>query len=202
MSDHSHAEHEHVKKQPSNPNYKVPLALPIIALLIIAGLWFYADRYDPGNPKNVVGSLYKALNAKQYDKVADSFSVMFLAEFAPEYMGKKPSELTAQRPEIVKKAAEMFGKILNEQPCNVTILAANVKTGSFAAVVPYYLEMGGQKQLNAALLVKENNQFKVLSISILSEQELQEFSEAKFKALEENIKIQFDKMESMNTPNH
>lgn len=195
MSDNGHAENAHAKKQPANPNYKIPLALPVIALLVIVGMWFYADRYDPESPKNVVANLYKALNAKQYDKVADSFNVTFLAEFMPDYLDKKPSELLAVRSELVKKGSELFAKQQTEGTFTVTVLAANTKTGDYAAVVPYYLEMDGQKQLLAAILVKENGSFKILSISSFSEAIMQEFSDAKFKVLEENIKAEFAQAE-------
>lgn len=195
MSDNGHAENAHAKKQPANPSYKIPLALPIIALLVIAGMWFYSDRYDPGNPKNVVTNLYKALNAKQYDRVADSFNVTFLAEFMPEYLDKKPSELQAGRAELVAKGSELFAKQQTEGTFMVTVLTANTKVGDFAAVVPYYLEMDGQKQLLAAILVKENGSFKILSISSFSEAIMQEFSDAKFQVLEENIKAEFAQAE-------
>lgn len=195
MSDNGHAENAHVKKQPANPNYKIPLVIPIIALLVIAGMWFYSDRYDPGNPKNVVANLYQALNTKQYDKVADSFNVTFLAEFMPEYLDKKPSELEALRPELVKKGSELFAKQQTEGTFTVTVVAAHIKAGDYAAVVPYYLEMDGQKQLLAGILVKENGSFKILSISSFSEAIMQEFSDAKFKVLEENIKAEFEQAE-------
>lgn len=196
MSDNGHAENEHAKKQPANPGYKIPLALPIIALLVIVGMWFYSDRYDPGSPKNVVTNLYKSLNAKQYDKVADSFNVTFLAEFMPEYLDKKPSELLTMRSELVKKGTELFAKQQTEGAFTATVLTANTKVGDYAAVVPYYLEMDGQKQLLAAILVKENGTFKILSLSSFSEAIMQEFSDAKFKVLEENIKTEFENAEN------
>lgn len=195
MSDNGHAENAHAKKQPANPNYKIPMALPLIALLVIVGMWFYSDRYDPGNPKNVVSNLYTALNAKQYDKVADSFNVTFLAEFMPEYLDKKPSQLQAIRPELVKKGSELFSKQQTEGSFTATVLTANTKVGDYSAVVPYYLEMDGQKQLLAAVLVKENDSFKILSISSFSESIMQEFSDAKFKVLEENIRAEFAQAE-------
>lgn len=202
MSDNGHAENGHAKKQPANPNYKIPLVLPIIALLVIAGMWFYSDRYDPGSPKNVVNNLYKSLNAKQYDKVADSFNVTFLAEFMPEYLDKKPSELLAMRTELVKKGTELFSKQQTEGTFTATVLTANIRAGDYAAVVPYNLEMDGQKQLLAAILVKENGAFKILSISSFSEAIMQEFTEAKFKVLEENIKAEFEQAEKAQAAAH
>ncbi|MEN6391366.1 MAG: hypothetical protein ABFD04_13205, partial [Syntrophomonas sp.] len=56
--------------------------------------------------------------------------------------------------------------------------------------------MDGQKQLLAAILVKENGSFKILSISSFSEAIMQEFSDAKFQVLQENIKAEFAQAEN------
>lgn len=154
-----------------------------------------ASKHTNNTVIAVVNDLYNALNAKQFDKVADSFNVTFLAEFMPEYLNKKPSELLAIRTELVEKSSELFAKKQTESTFAITVLEANTKVGDYAAVIPYYLENDGKKQLLAAILVNENGKFKILSISSYTEANMQDFSDAKFMVLEENIKAQFEQAE-------
>ncbi len=42
MSDHGHGEHgEHGKKAIANPNYNLPISIPVIVVLILAAMWFW-----------------------------------------------------------------------------------------------------------------------------------------------------------------
>ncbi len=192
MSENTHAVAEHGAKKVANPHYRVPIALPIIAILVVVAMWLYADRWDP-NPEITVSKYFQAVNARQYDIAADQWSVFPVAGLFPEYQELTPAELVNKRPEIVKEIAEILEGSPAPNNVKATIESSHTKIGEYGALVAFYQEQEGQpKQMMAALLIKEAGRFRILSHGPASAEAIEEFSKSEFKEFDANLKSLFE----------
>lgn len=199
MSENNHDAGEHGIKKIANPNYKVPLALPIIAILVLAAMWIYADRWDP-NPEITVTRYFKAMNARQYDVAADQLSVFQVVTACPEYMELSPHELVNKRSEIIPKVSQMMTEA-NPDAMNVkiTIEPSYTLVGDYAALVVFNQEEEGQpKLLTTSLLIKEAGRFRIYDAAPLSPQGIETFSKNQFKEFDSSLRTLLEEATSTN----
>lgn len=192
MSENSHSA-EHGAKKFSNPSYKVPLALPIIAVLVLAAMWIYAERWDP-NPEITITKYFKAMAAQQYDIAADQLSVFQVVPAFPEYMELSPQELVGKRSEIIPRVAQMMAEANpGTAKAKITIKPSYTVIGEYVALVVFDHEEEGQpKQLTTALLIKEAGRFRLYDAAPLSPQDIEEFTKTQFKEFDANLKTLFE----------
>ena len=142
------------------------MALPILVVVIFAAMFYLATYYpDLGKtqgPEKAVENFYIAYAQSDYQGMAENLSVFWSLQFLPQYGDKSPTELIAQRDEIVKAAAEILSSTTTEVESELKIKVLpefTQKWNNTAMVV--YAGFLGEEELGreVALLVKEDNNY-------------------------------------------
>lgn len=172
---------------------RVPRFLWVVIVVLLASMYSYAAFFDQKGPEKIVENFFQAYYTKDYDTMASNASVFWAVQFLPQYMTMSPADLLANRDKIEKELSKAFKDAEKSNPIpkdvSVKIRKDYTKEGNYAAVVVYDLLKSSKIQgTGAAVLIKEKDQFLILSISPLDEQSLSQVKELKIEEMDASVK--------------
>ena len=146
----------------------VPIALPILVVVILAAMFylatFYPDLGKTQSPEKTVEDFYTAYAQSDSTGMAENLSVFWSLQFLPQYVDKSPSELIAQRDDIVKDTAGVLSSTTTEveSELKIKVLPEYTQKWNNTAMV-VYSGLLGEEELGrqVALLVREKENFYI-----------------------------------------
>lgn len=173
----------------------VPKALYILIVLLLAGLYYFAAYVDVSSPEKTVKTFYESYFAKDYEAATGEFSVFWLAQVLQEEGGLSTEELIAMRAEMEKEVATLISDYESTQPpeqkFTVKVLDNYTKTGEYGGLVVYQIyENDAPVQMEVAILIKEDKEFKIIQFSPIDTSELEMVQAFDMKELDASLKEQ------------
>lgn len=170
----------------------VPKSLLVMIIVILAGMYYYAAFVDTSAPEKTVENFYEAYFNRDFDTVANNLSVFWAAQLIPQYSASQPAELLAQRDEVEKAMADTISTLEkdNKIPDNLSIeiMKDYTKLGKNSAIVVYEFKQGNKSAgMEAAILIKDNGQLRIFSLSPINEQVLSQLKNYDIKTLDANF---------------
>ena len=191
MSKSSHEETHHAEQgQPVKT--RVPRSLFVLILLLLAGMYWYAAYGDTPPPEKTVQTFYQAYFAGDYETVADNLSVFWSVRFLPQYADLSPSELLAQRTQVVSDITGVISDIESQnappQGVKINIKKPYTKVGKTSAVVVYeFVEQGQPTSMEAAILIMEKGKYRIFNLSTVDESVLSDIKNLDMNVLDQNF---------------
>lgn len=157
--------------------YQVPKVLYAVIILILAGMYYYADVLDVRSPEETVQTFYEAYFEQDYAVVAENISVFWAAQLLPDYSTKDSKDLLANRPAIEKDVAEFFSTVETGQKppegIKLQVKPEYTMTGEYSALVVYELLQDEESlTMEVAMLIKEGKDFYVINVYPLQASDL------------------------------
>lgn len=174
-------------------SYKVPPILYMLIVFVLGCMYYYAEFIDTPSPEDTMQVFYKAYFNSDYHTVAQNLSVFWCAQLLPQYAAQKPSELLDNRPAIERDIQPVIRHLQEDsqipQGLSIEILSEYTKKGKYGALVVYQF-MQDDKPLNieAAVLIKENQSFKILSFAPVDRDSLPQVQSFDIEQFDMNIK--------------
>lgn len=195
MSETVHSEEAHAEKKISNPNYKVPVAIPVLIVLLLATMFVayprYQDYLDFKSPETVVKSYFDQVSAQDYRQAVNKLSVFFVAISMPEYSSYQPKQLIKARPEIINKTAQLMeenARLVEQQTIDVTVLPSYTKVGKVSAMVAFKVASEGREaEFGLAYLIKENGRFRIIGLQGIPSSALDRLKDFDIKSMDEEF---------------
>lgn len=180
-------------KQNNSARSSVPKILPVLIVVILAGMFYFAAHVDVSSPDKTVDHFYQAYFARDYETVAHDLSVFWSVNYLPQYMDMSPAELLQNRAEIEKETAAMLqsleGERSFEEGITVEVLKEYTKTGEYSALVVYQVMRQGEPiQKEVALLIREVGDYKIINLSPIRESDLEMVQNYSLDQLDESFK--------------
>lgn len=162
--------------------YQIPRSLPVLAVVILAAMFYYAAFIEIPTPEDTVAEFYEAFFIQDFDLAAQNISVFWAAQLLPDYADHKPAQLLAERPALEKEAAKFFARVEEQNPTppdvSIAINPAYSRTGEYSALVVYELSQGSDAvSMEIAILIKENDRFYIMNVIPLREENLKDVQE-------------------------
>lgn len=179
--------------QIENSRNKVKTVLVACSILIIgiaASYYGYNSYFN--NPEKIVKEFYQAYFNREVDKVAQNLSVFWAVRFLPEYENTSPVELLAARAEIEGKIASVIADIEKEnqlpEGLSIEIMPDYTKVGKESGIVVYrFKEKGVETSKEAAILIRENGQFRIFNMSAVDASVLSQIKSLDMNILDQNF---------------
>lgn len=157
--------HEHANPQKAQIKSTFPKSFIVIIVLVLAAMYYYAAST---RPELTVIKYFDAQNNQDYYAEADSLSVFVMAMQLPQYASPNlsGSDLVAQRAEIVNEYAKLISSNPRpSSPAKVEPIKKYTKIGHDSALVVFEVTYQEQKSTGMALLIKEDNYFKLIDLN-------------------------------------
>lgn len=171
---------------------RVPPYIWVVIIALLASMYTYAAYFDPSTPEKTVENFYEAYFAKNYDTVASNSSVFWAVGYLPQYGTMTPAELLENRAQIESDISKLLASMesMNSAPENITIevLKDYTKIGTSSAIVVYqFKEAGKAGSTAAAILIKEENRFRIFAVTPIDPQNLAQIKELDVAELDANF---------------
>lgn len=177
--------------------YRVPLFIPIIIVLVLGAMFYYAAFLDVPDPEETVVEFYEAYFDKDYQTAASNMSVFWASQFLPQYSGMTSQELLAKGDDIRQATADFFTLAEKQSPpltdMKITVDPEYSKTGEYAALVVYKLENSEMESLEMAMLIKETDRFYIINIYAMEEEFLQNVKDFDIALIDADFKALLEK---------
>lgn len=166
----------------------------VLAIVILASMYTYANYFDISSPDKTIEKFYQAYFAKDYDTVASNASVFWAVTLLPEKYGNmNPAELMKNRDKIEKDLSKTFAENEKNHPSpkdvKIKVLKDYTKQGEYAALVIYEFNNSGKTEgMEAAILLKEEDRFKVFTVTPVNEQNLEQIKNEDITKADEYFK--------------
>lgn len=172
---------------------RVPRFIWFVIVIMLAALYSYAAYFDPTSPDRTVENFYQAYFEKDYKTVASNSSVFWAVNFLPQYAAMTAPELLENRDKIEKDIVKVISDMEKTNPIpkdvKVKILKDYTKQGEYAAVVVYeIIESGKTSSTEAAILIKENDRFKIFTMTAVDPQNLNQIKALDITEMDNNFK--------------
>lgn len=171
---------------------RVPRFIPVLVLVLLAGMYYYAAYIDSSGPEETVNNFYHAYFNKDFDTVAQNLSVFWGVRLLPQYTSMQPAELLKNRAEIEKEVGTILKSTEKDNPIpantSIEILKENTKVGKNSAIVVYDIKENGKKIFTeAAILINELNKFRILEMIPIDASNLEQLKQIDINTLDKNF---------------
>ncbi len=171
---------------------RVPRFIFVIIPVILIAMYCYAAFFDTPEPEKTVNNFYTAYFTRDYDTVTQNLSVFWAVQFLPQYAESTPAELLSKRDAVMKEATAFIESIEknNKLPedIKIQVMQDYTKTGENGAIVAYkFIEKGKEAGMEAAILIKENDKFRIFEMMTVDETTLQQLKEVDIATLDSNF---------------
>jgi hypothetical protein len=174
------------------PSPGVPKFLYVLIIVILAGMFYYAEYVDISDPEKVIADFYSAYFTQDYQATADNLSVFWSVNYLPQYATEEPANLVAEREKVVKETADLIKEMEagNPMPDNLSIkvLPEYTRTLPNSAVVVYsFLEDGKEVGKSVAILIMEAGQYRILNWQPIPDEALATVKDIDLAAIDKNF---------------
>ncbi|NLT21401.1 MAG: hypothetical protein GXY16_10440 [Syntrophomonadaceae bacterium] len=175
------------------PSRGVPKFLYLIIIILLTGMFYYAEYIDTSDPEKVIADFYSSYFTGDYQATANNLSVFWSVNYLPQYATEEPVNLVAKRETIVKETAELIKEMDagNPMPDNLSIkvLPDYTRTMPNSAVVVYsFLEDGKEVGKSVSILIMEDRQYRILSWQPIPDEALETVKDIDLEALDKNFR--------------
>lgn len=172
---------------------RVPRFIWVVILVLLASMYSYAVYFDPINPEKTVKDFYQAYFTHDYETVASNSSVFWGVTFLPQYAEMSPAEMVKNRDKIEKDISKVIASMEKSNPIpkdiTIEVMPEYTTQGDYSAIVLYqFKEAGKAGGMEVALLIKENGRFRVLNMSPIDPQSLDQVKKVDIKELDASFK--------------
>jgi hypothetical protein len=170
----------------------VPKVLYVLIIIILVAMYYYAAFVDVSQPEQVVEEFYTAYFDRDFETVSKDLSVFWSVQLLPQYTSQSPAELLNNRDEIVKEVGQVIADQEKENPLDedysVEVIPEYTRQGANSALVVYSIKENGREiNLEMAVLIKEDNKFRIFSMMPTNKEALATITDEDFDALEESL---------------
>lgn len=174
------------------PSPGVPKFLYVLIIVVLAGMFYYAEYVDTSDPEKVIADFYSSYFAGDYQATADNLSVFWSVNYLPQYAAEEPVNLVAKRETVVKETAGLIEEMDagNPMPENLSIkvLPEYTRTMPNSAVVVYsFLEDDKEVGKSVSILIMEDRQYRILSWQPIPDEALETVKDIDLAAIDKNF---------------
>jgi hypothetical protein len=184
--------HENINPEIDKPQARVPRFIFVVIIAILGAMYWYAAYGDTPAPEKTVKTFYQAYFDRDFDTVAENLSVFWSVRFLPEYADMTPAELLNNRTKVEAEISKVIAEIESEntipEGVSIEVLKEYTKMGKSSAIVVYqFIENGKETGMETALLIKEKDQFRILNMSPVDAQTLEQIKSVDINTLDKNV---------------
>lgn len=170
----------------------IPLFIPLLIIVIIGSMYYYA-AFVESSPEQTVQDFYQAYFQRDYDTVANNLSVFYSIRFLPQYSTMTPAQLLENRETVEKETSKVIAMIesQNKLPENLSIeiMPSYTKKSENSALVVYtFNENGKPSGMELAILIKENDKYRIFNMSPIASQDLEQIKQGNLQELDAGFK--------------
>lgn len=165
----------------------VPKILPVLIVLILAVMYYFAAFGPALAPEKSVENFYASYLNSDYEGMAEYLSVFWSAQYLSQYGSDKPSQLLAARETIEKETAAFLaaGTAPAQTDLKIEVLPEYTEEWENTAMVVYAGFMGEEELgREVSVLLKENKQFYLYTWLPFENDTALESLKANFKTLD------------------